>query len=178
MAVSAIPASQTGPSVRASNSTKALRQRLETVERNVSRLQANRTPSPLLLHQLANAPKMSKVADQEVPIYDASSGQYIPGLLDKIQNGSSYIQITSGSDIQVFGGGCGPNTIEGATWEITAQFEFLSIVDFTGFPRFIDAELSMEFSGNQWSITGLPTADPHEVGSVWNNSGVVTISHG
>ncbi len=33
-------------------------------------------------------------------------------------------------------------------------------------------------SGAKWIVTAVPTADPHVVGQVWANSGVLTVSAG
>jgi len=37
---------------------------------------------------------------------------------------------------------------------------------------------SMTASGSAIKMTGLATADPHVVGQLWNNSGVLTVSAG
>lgn len=41
----------------------------------------------------------------------------------------------------------------------------------------VDAAIQ-DINGAKWMVTGVPTSDPHVVGQVWKNSGVLTVSAG
>lgn len=74
------PNAGTGPTAQASTSLRALRKRVENLELQIKRIQANRTPNVLKISQLANCGPMSKVSSAlPVPTYNAASGQYEPG---------------------------------------------------------------------------------------------------
>lgn len=70
----------TGPTSTSNTSVASLRKRLETLETAVKRLNANRTPPSLLVHQLANTLPMSQVKDGQTLIYNKATGEYEPGL--------------------------------------------------------------------------------------------------
>ncbi len=76
---SSVQVPSTGPTAVSPTSVAALRRRIEELELDVRRLNANRTPQPTLLHQLSNAGPMSQVKDGQTLIYDATTGTYKPG---------------------------------------------------------------------------------------------------
>jgi hypothetical protein len=79
MVVNRGPVRSTGPMQKPPNSTQSVRARLESNEQNVSRIQANRKPTPLLMHELGNTGPMSQVQDGQAPVFNKASGQYEPG---------------------------------------------------------------------------------------------------
>lgn len=79
MAGSSVPNTSTRPTTPSNTTVASLRKRLETLELQVKRINANRTPEPLLVHQLANTGPMSQVSDGDTLIYNQASGQYEPG---------------------------------------------------------------------------------------------------
>lgn len=79
MAGSSVPNTATRPTTPSNTTVASLRKRLETLENQVKRINANRTPAPLLVHQLANTGPMAQVQDGQSLIYNADSGQYEPG---------------------------------------------------------------------------------------------------
>lgn len=117
--------SSTAPPRRPQTSTKALRERVETGERNVSRLQANRNPQSFMMHQLTNAGPMSQVQDQQIAIYNKATGQYEPGFIFELgpRNGG-FVSVGPGGLVTLSGGGCGPNLIQGSSWLVETNFTF------------------------------------------------------
>jgi hypothetical protein len=76
---SSVPNTKTRPSTPSNTTVQSLQKRLEGLENQIARLNANRTPAPTLLHELANALPMSQVQDGQGLVYSAASGQYEPG---------------------------------------------------------------------------------------------------
>ena len=74
------PNSSTRPTTPSNTTVASLRKRLETLENQVKRINANRTPTPLLVHQLSNTGPMSVVKDGQTLVYNEASGQYEPGV--------------------------------------------------------------------------------------------------
>lgn len=127
MAGSTAPVTGTGPTTKAINSLKALRDRIENMELAIKRLQANRNPQTFAMAQLTNAQPMSKVADGQVPVYSKASGQYEPGSVYELgPRDGGYVLLTSSGTIILSGGGCGPNLIQGSSWEMISQMTFTS----------------------------------------------------
>lgn len=79
MANATAPVRSTGNTTPSNTKVEALRKRLETLELQVKRLNANRTPPATLVHQLSNAGPMRKVADGDTLVYNEATGQYEPG---------------------------------------------------------------------------------------------------
>lgn len=73
------PNSSTRPTTPSNTTVASLRKRLETLENQVKRINANRTPAPLLAHQLANTGPMSQVKNGQTLVYNEDTGQYEPG---------------------------------------------------------------------------------------------------
>ncbi len=99
------PNTSTGPTGISPSSVQALRRRLEDAENAIKRLQANRTPAPLLVHQLSNTGPMSQVQDGQGLFYNAATGQYEPGIPHNFVLGNVVADPTQEFTIFCEGGG-------------------------------------------------------------------------
>lgn len=76
---SSVPNTKTRPGNPSNATVQALQKRLEGLENQIARINANRTPEPTLVHELSNAGPMAQVQDGQGLVYSAADGQYHPG---------------------------------------------------------------------------------------------------
>lgn len=164
----------TGPTAKSPTSTAALRARLEQNERDITNLQKNRNPQSFQMHQLANTQPMSKVIDQQFPMFDKQSGQYVPSYVSVLRNdvGSSFIEIV-GSQITIQSGGCGPILLTGPGLNVDTILDVQFTATFHQEAVF-DAEAL--FSGSQIVMAALPTSNSGlSSGRLWRSGNTVMI---
>lgn len=78
MPVTTGPPPPTGPRRVAPINVTAIRNRLRSLDSRTKYLEKNRTPAPLHVHELANAPALQYAQDGHAPVFDQAEGIFKP----------------------------------------------------------------------------------------------------